>query len=59
MSNRHLARTVAMQTLYEWDFTDPLAESDTVDVSAVLAMHAQNSGEFASKQWQLRAEQGR
>lgn len=22
MSNRHLARTVAMQTLYEWDFND-------------------------------------
>jgi N utilization substance protein B len=27
MSNRHLARTVAMQTLYEWDFTHSLHEN--------------------------------
>ena len=48
MSNRHLARTVAMQTLYEWDFTHPLASSEPADLSAVLAMHEQNCGEFAS-----------
>lgn len=27
MSNRHLARTVAMQTLYEWDFTQSLHDN--------------------------------
>ncbi|MFA6272625.1 MAG: transcription antitermination factor NusB [Patescibacteria group bacterium] len=30
MSNRHLARTIAMQSLYEWDFND--REDDVVKV---------------------------
>lgn len=29
MSNRHLARTLAMQTLYEWDFNDKKNEEIT------------------------------
>lgn len=40
MSNRHLARTVAMQTLYEWDFRN---QSDK-DISGQLAY---NLKEFA------------
>lgn len=41
MSNRHLARTIAMQTLYEWDFY-PSSERKTI--SEYLE---QNKHEFA------------
>lgn len=41
MSNRHLARTIAMQTLYEWDFY-PSSERKTI--SEYLE---QNKNEFA------------
>lgn len=40
MSNRHLARTLAMQTLFEWDFR----KKDTTDVPSILE---HNKGEFA------------
>ena len=30
MANRHLSRTVAMQSLYEWDFNGSKADLDTV-----------------------------
>lgn len=40
MSNRHLARTVALQTLYEWDFSE-------LDASGVEAALERNISEFA------------
>ena len=40
MSNRHLARTIAMQTLYEWDFNH-------ADEAAALKFLLQNKMEFA------------
>lgn len=40
MSNRHLARTITMQTLYEWDFNH-------ADEAAALKFLAQNKLEFA------------
>ena len=40
MSNRHLARTVAMQTLYQWDFNK--ASTEELDKYLVL-----NKSEFA------------
>lgn len=30
MSNRHLARTIAVQTLYQWDFNDGAENIDTI-----------------------------
>ncbi|MBI2415550.1 MAG: transcription antitermination factor NusB [Candidatus Kerfeldbacteria bacterium] len=39
MSNRHLARTIALQSLYEWDFTGQ--QSDTA------ALLQRNQAEFA------------
>ena len=49
MSNRHLARTVAMQTLYEWDFSHPLHSTDaSVDEKQTLAdLASSNLQEFA------------
>ena len=41
MSNRHLARTIAMQSLYEWDF---LGRPETVSVESLVERHRQ---EFA------------
>ncbi|MBU0646069.1 transcription antitermination factor NusB [Patescibacteria group bacterium] len=41
MSNRHLSRTIAMQTLYQWDFLG----NDQKDINAMLAF---NREEFAS-----------
>jgi N utilization substance protein B len=41
MSNRHLARTIAMQTLYEWDFGGRQATTD------VVALLKSNLKEFA------------
>lgn len=46
MSNRHLARTVAMQTLYEWDFNHPLAET-APDVGEIKKLMESNRHEFA------------
>ena len=40
MSNRHLARTIALQTLYEWDFGDKPA-------GGLPTMLAHNFSEFA------------
>ncbi len=40
MSNRHLARTIALQTLYEWDFNHGTPE----DAAAVVV---RNRNEFA------------
>lgn len=40
MSNRHLARTVAMQTLFQWDFTGQHTE-------AIDVMIKRNLSEFA------------
>ena len=40
MSNRHLARTVAMQTLYQWDF-------NRVDKSTLFDYLERNKREFA------------
>ena len=40
MSNRHLARTIALQTLYQWDFN---GQSDNGSISMV----EHNMGEFA------------
>lgn len=40
MSNRHLARTIALQTLYEWDFGDKPS-------GALATMLAHNFHEFA------------
>lgn len=40
MSNRHLARTITMQTLYQWDFNG-------ADKAAALQFLRQNKGEFA------------
>ncbi len=40
MSNRHLARTIALQTLYEWDFH----QQNLSDIHEVLQ---RNMGEFA------------
>jgi transcription antitermination protein NusB len=39
MSNRHLARTIAVQTLYQWDFNDKKEN--------VLKLMKQNNGFFA------------
>ncbi|MFA6422096.1 MAG: transcription antitermination factor NusB [Candidatus Buchananbacteria bacterium] len=39
MSNRHLARTIAIQTLYQWDFNDKQGD--------ILEMFANNKNEFA------------
>lgn len=50
MSNRHLSRTVAMQTLYEWDFTHTLAEHPALsdaERTELLHLLAQNTQEFA------------
>jgi N utilization substance protein B len=47
MSNRHLSRTVAMQTLYEWDFSHPLAHATAPAVSELAALAAHNLKEFA------------
>lgn len=48
MSNRHLSRTVAMQTLYEWDFSHPLAtDSINRDEQALLSLVERNLKEFA------------
>ncbi len=50
MSNRHLARTVAMQTLYEWDFSHPLAEVTDLkkeDKKEIERLTESNKQEFA------------
>ncbi len=48
MSNRHLSRTVAMQTLYEWDFSHPLSLSGSpTDLPALEVLAAGNLKEFA------------
>ncbi len=50
MSNRHLARTVAMQTLYEWDFNHPLAEVTKLDADnkkEIERLTEDNKQEFA------------
>lgn len=48
MSNRHLSRTVAMQTLYEWDFSHPLAvDPANSNESALLELSERNLKEFA------------
>lgn len=48
MSNRHLSRTVAMQTLYEWDFSHPLAADAVNNKKAeLLALADRNLKEFA------------
>lgn len=49
MSSRHLARTVAMQTLYEWDFSHPLhqlplGENERAEL---LELVTKNMQEFA------------
>jgi N utilization substance protein B len=40
MSNRHLCRTIAMQTLYEWDFNGKKEKIPTVDLKRNLAEFA-------------------
>ena len=51
MSNRHLARTVALQTLYEWDFNKlpaPAAEG-VLDRNAKEFAEGFDEGEFAKE----------
>lgn len=49
MSNRHLARTVAMQTLYEWDFNHPLADAvvGETEREEIQKLTQENREEFA------------
>lgn len=48
MSNRHLSRTVAMQTLYEWDFSHSLSEQQLIQNEvAILELASRNLKEFA------------
>lgn len=49
MSNRHLARTVAMQTLYEWDFSHPLHDNKASqdDKQTLAELASTNLQEFA------------
>ncbi|KKU48078.1 transcription antitermination factor NusB [Candidatus Uhrbacteria bacterium RIFCSPLOWO2_12_FULL_46_10] len=48
MANRHLSRTVAMQTLYEWDFSHPLsAGAGNNNEAEILALADRNLKEFA------------
>lgn len=42
MANRHLARTIALQSLYEWDFN-----KQTGDVSYLMQLLQRNITEFA------------
>ena len=46
MANRHLARTIVMQTLYEWDFHDKKA----TDLHAMFTHNAQEFGEVFEDQ---------
>ena len=48
MSNRHFSRTLAMQTLYEWDFSKPLSDNEIKgDKVSVLELVKRNLKEFA------------
>src|SRR3989338_8357210 len=48
MSNRHLSRTIAMQTLYEWDFSHPLAShTENINETALLDLAERNLKDFA------------
>jgi N utilization substance protein B len=50
MSNRHLSRTVAMQTLYEWDFNHSLVghpDLTAAEVAALNKLVEDNKAEFA------------
>lgn len=47
MSNRHLSRTVAMQALYEWDFSHPLTKYEPTDRAPLLALTERTLQEFA------------
>jgi transcription antitermination protein NusB len=50
MSNRHLARTVALQTLYEWDFNELSKEKVDKILKRNIHEFAEqfNEGEFAN-----------
>jgi N utilization substance protein B len=47
MSNRHLSRTIAMQALYEWDFSHPVTRYVEADRGPLFALAARTQGEFA------------
>lgn len=44
MSNRHLARTIAMQSLYQWDFLGGSSEGSDANLEEIIAFNRQ---EFA------------
>ena len=46
MANRHLSRSIAMQTLYEWDFNGGLS-AQAGKVSKIEEILERNIGEFA------------
>lgn len=43
MSNRHLARTIAMQSLFAWDFNDK--QSDLKDITSENLEHSKQAGD--------------
>jgi N utilization substance protein B len=43
MASRHLARSIAMQTLYEWDFN--AAEEKTLDIEELLKKNMEEFGQ--------------
>lgn len=48
MSNRHLSRTIAMQTLYELDFSHPITgQSKKIDEKKLEELIKRNQQEFA------------
>ncbi len=46
--NRHLARTLAMQTLYEWDFQPEHSIQEMLASNLLATKHAEGEDEFVS-----------
>lgn len=44
--NRHLARTLAMQTLYEWDFRQDKSVHEMLDANLKATNHAEDDATF-------------
>lgn len=47
--NRHLARTLAMQTLYEWDFQSPKPVSELLELNLKAIDHDTDDVSFVTK----------
>ena len=47
--NRHLARTLAMQTLYEWDFQPDKSIHDMLEANLKSSDHADKDTEFVTQ----------